>query len=60
MFDENGCTAKYDKFTHHTMIRDISLACCLGWCILRKRLGCAENVNTISGRLRNEYETDIS
>ena len=60
MFGYNDHNAKYDKFTHHTMIHDIRLAIRLGWRILHKRLGYAENVNTTIGRLSHEYDTDIS
>ena len=44
MFEDNNRNAKYDKFTHHTMIHEIRLDRCLGWCILCKRLVYAENV----------------
>ena len=60
MFEDNGRTEKYDKFNHHIMIHEISLDCHLGWRILRKRLGYAENVNTISGHSSHEYDTNIS
>ena len=59
MFEENNRTAKYDKFTQHTMIHEICLDCRLGWRIIRKRLVYAENVNKISGHLSNKYDTDI-
>ena len=36
MFEENDLTAKYDKFTNHTIIHEICLGRCLGWRILRK------------------------
>ena len=48
MFEEKYHTAKNDKFTHHTMIHEIFLPRRLGWRILRKHFGYAENVNTIS------------
>ena len=51
MFEYNDCTAKYETFTHHTMIHEICLAHRLVRRIFCKRLGCAENVNTISGCL---------
>ena len=59
MFEENDRTAKYEHFTHITMIHDIRLTRCLGWHILRKRLGYAENLNIISGRSIHEYDTNI-
>ena len=60
MIEGNDLTKKYDKFIHHTIIHNISMDRRLGWRILRKRLGYAENVNEISGYLSHEYETDIS
>ena len=60
MFEVNDLTPKYDKFTHYTMIHDIRLSLRLGWRILRKSLGYAENVNTISGSSSHEYDTNIS
>ena len=60
MFEENDRTVKYEKFTHHTMIHDIFLDSCLGWHILQKCQGYAENMNTISGLSSHEYDTDIS
>ena len=59
MFEDNYPTEKYDKFTHHKIIREISLSCCLGWHILRNCLGYAKNVNAISGRSSHEYDTNI-
>ena len=55
MFDKNNRTEKYVKFTHQAMIHDFCLDYHLGWRILCKRLGYAENVNTISVRLSHEY-----
>ena len=52
MFEDNGLTTKYDKFTHHIMIHEIILDHCF--------ICYAETVNTISGRLSHEYEIDIS
>ena len=49
MFADNECTAKYDNFTHHTIIHEIRLACRLGWRIIRKHFGYTEHVNTICG-----------
>ena len=59
MFEDNNLTKKYDKFTHHTIIHEIHLACCLGCRILSKIFGYAENVNTISGCFIHKYDTDI-
>ena len=59
MFADNECTAKYDNFTHHTIIHEIHLARRLGWRILLKSLCYAESVNKISGRLNNKYDTNI-
>ena len=42
------------------MIHGIRIDCCLGLSIPRKGLVYVENVNTISGRLSHEYDTDIS
>ena len=59
MFEDNDHNAKYDKYTHHLMIHEIRLTRCLGWLILRKHLGYAENLNTISGRSSHDYDTNI-
>ena len=60
MFEENYRTVNYVKFAHHKMICDICLYFRLGLHILRKRLGYAENMYTISGCSSHKYDTNIS
>ena len=60
MFEENNRTAKYDKFTQHTMIHEICLDCRLGWRIIRKHFGYSDNSNAICGCPSHEYDIDIS
>ena len=59
MFEKNDRTTKYDRFTHQTIIPEIFRAFCLGWRILRKSLGYAEDANIISGISSHEYNTDL-
>ena len=44
MFEDNDRTTKNYNLTNHSMIHEIRLDRCLGWCILCKRLVYAENV----------------
>ena len=60
MFEDNNRTAKYDKFTHRTMIHEIHLDHHLEWLILHNRLIYAENMNKISGSPSHVYDTNIS